>query len=67
MPWMSYLCAERAGRIKLPDEILTERTPDGGLSMIAAETRFDPADRRHMACSRVLAEIMIEHGGDPVW
>ncbi len=67
MPWMSYLCAERAAQIKLPDMILTERTADGGLLMIAAETRFDPTHRDHMARSRILAEIMIEHGGDPVW
>jgi hypothetical protein len=67
MPWMSYLCGERAARIKLPDEIRTERTPDGGLLMIAAETRFDPTNREHMARSRILAEIMIEHGGDPAW
>ena len=65
MPWISYLCAERAKRIKPPDAILTERTPDGGLLMIAAETRLDPTNREHMARSRVLAEIMIEHGGDP--
>ncbi len=65
MPWISYLCAERAARITLPDEILTERTPDGGLLMIAAQTRLDPTRRDHMARSRVLAEVMIKHGGDP--
>jgi hypothetical protein len=65
MPWMSYLSAEFAGRITPPVEILTERTPDGGLLMIAAETRLDPTRRDHMARSRVLAEIMIEHGPGP--
>ncbi|MDR3507196.1 MAG: hypothetical protein P4L64_04780 [Caulobacteraceae bacterium] len=66
MPWLSYLCAERAARITVPDSIPTERTPDGGLLMIAAQTRFDPNNREHMARSRILAEIMIEHGGDPI-
>ncbi len=65
MPWMAYLCAERAAHISLPPGIPSERTPDGGLLMIAAKTRFDPSDREHMARSRVLAEILIKHGGDP--
>lgn len=62
MPWMAYLCAERAARVSLPADILTERTADGGLLMIATEERFDPTNRQHMAHSRVLAEIMIAHG-----
>lgn len=62
MPWMAYLCAERAARISPPADILTERTPDGGLLMIATEERFDPTNRKHMSHSRVLAEIMIAHG-----
>jgi hypothetical protein len=66
-PWMFYLNAKRTAHIDPPREILTERTPDGGLLMIAAETRFDPADREHMARSQVLAEIMDEHGGVPGW
>jgi hypothetical protein len=64
MPWMAYLCAERAARISLPAAILTERTPDGGLLMVATQERFDPTNRQHMSHSRVLAEIMIAHGGE---
>ncbi len=67
MPWISYLCAERAAKLDLPHDVLTERTPDGGLLMIAAETRFDPSNRDHMARSKILAEIMIQLGGDPYW
>jgi hypothetical protein len=67
MPWFSYLCAERAAKVDPPPEILTERTPDGGLLMIAAETRLDPDNPQHLIRSKMLAEIMIAHGGDPAW
>jgi hypothetical protein len=63
MPWMSYLSAERAAKVKAPAGIVTERTPDGGLLMIAAETRLDPQNPEHMKGSRAIAEIMIEHAG----
>ena len=62
MPWMAYLNAERAVNLTPPHDILTERTPDGGLLMIAAETRFDPTNHEHMKRSRIIAEIMIERG-----
>jgi hypothetical protein len=65
MPWIAYLCAERAADVRPPADLLTERTPDGGLLMIAAETRFDPFDPTHRARSRLLAGIMMAHGGDP--
>ncbi len=42
-----------------------ERTPDGGLLMIAAEERLDPANPDHMRRSRAIAEIMIARAGDP--
>jgi hypothetical protein len=67
MPWLSYLCAERAAKVDSPSELLTERTPDGGLLMIAAETRLDPDNPQHLIRSKMLAEIMIAHGGDPAW
>jgi len=63
MPWMSYLSAERAANIRAPAGIVTERTPDGGLLMIAAETRLDPQNPEHMKRSRAIAEIMIEDVG----
>lgn len=64
MPWMSYLSAERAVGVSVPAGIVTERTPDGGLLMIAAESRLDPDDPYHMARSRSLAELMIKHVGN---
>jgi hypothetical protein len=36
----------------LPQEIITERTPDGGLLMIAVEERLDPANPEHLCFSR---------------
>ncbi len=67
MSWISYLCAERAAKVSVPEMVLAERTPDGGLLMIAAQTRFDPSNPEHRARSRVMTEIMREHGGDPFW
>ena len=67
MPWLSYLNSERAANVVVPPEIKTERTPDGGLLMIAAETRFDPTNVEHMRPSRLMARIMIDHAADPVW
>ena len=67
MPWLSYLNSERAANVVVPPEIKTERTPDGGLLMIAAETRFDPTNVEHMRPSRLMAQIMIDHAADPVW
>ena len=51
--------------LQLPEEILTERTPDGGLLMIAAEERLDPTNPDHLRRSRILAETMIAHSGEP--
>jgi len=65
LPWLSYLCAERAGQVAIPPGMQTERTPDGGLLMIAAETRLDPGDREQMRRSKAIAQVMIQHGGDP--
>jgi hypothetical protein len=67
MPWMAYLAPDRAGPVKPPAEVTTERTADGGLIMIAAETRLIPGDPAHMKASRAIAEIMIEHSGEPTY
>ena len=64
MPWICYLSAERAARIRAPAGIVTERTPDGGLLMIAADTRLDPDNAEHMKHSKLLAQFMIKHVGD---
>jgi hypothetical protein len=63
MPWMCYLSADRAVGVRVPPGIVTERTPDGGLLLIAAEARLDPDDPFHMARSRSLAELMIKRVG----
>jgi hypothetical protein len=62
-PWIAYLAAERAAGLKLNPEILTERTPDGGLLMSATTDRLDPMNPEHMQCARILAETMIERTG----
>jgi hypothetical protein len=61
---MCYLSAERAAKVRAPAGIATERTPDGGLLMTAAETRLDPQNPEHMERSKALAELLIEHIGD---
>lgn len=65
MPWIGYLNAERAKGLAVPAVLQSERTPDGGLLMSAATERLDPANREHMARSKLLAEIMIRRGGNP--
>lgn len=64
MPWLSYLSAPLTDGLTLPDGIMSERTPDGGLLMIAAEERLDPTNPDHMRRSRQMAEIMIERAGN---
>lgn len=65
LPWLSYLSAPLAEGLTLPDGIMSERTPDGGLLMIAAEERLDPTNPDHMRRSRQMAKIMIERAGAP--
>lgn len=65
IPWISYLSAPLAEKLVVPDDISIERTPDGGLLMIAAKERLDPTDPDHMRRSRKIAEIMIERAGEP--
>ncbi|HWE98263.1 MAG TPA: Imm52 family immunity protein [Caulobacteraceae bacterium] len=67
MPWISYLSAERAAPLGPLPDLVTERTPDGGLLMSATSDKFDPTNVEHMRRSRRMAEIMIEHAGNPGW
>lgn len=67
MPWISYLSAERAASLGPLPDLITERTPDGGLLMSATTDKFDPTNLEHMRRSRHMAEIMIEHAGNPDW
>ncbi len=65
IPWLSYLSARLSADFDPPAEILSERTPDGGLLMIATEERLDPTNPEQMRRSRMMAEIMIAHAGNP--
>jgi hypothetical protein len=71
MPWLSYLCEPLAKGLTLSQGVPCERTPDGGLLMIAAEERLDPTNPDHMRRSRAIVEVMLSRlGGDrprPGW
>ena len=59
VPWIIYLSAERAAGVTLARDILTERTPDGGLLASATTERLDPTNPEHVRRARILAEMMI--------
>jgi hypothetical protein len=62
--WMGYLPTSPAKRFVLPPpEIVTERTPDGGLLMIATEDRLDPTNPEHLRRARIIVETMIAATG----
>jgi hypothetical protein len=63
IPWIAYLSAERAAGVAPPRDILTERTPDGGLLMSATSDRLDPMNPEHARRTRILAEVMIARFG----
>lgn len=65
MPWIAYLNADRAAGVSVPRGVATERTPDGGLLMVATEARFDPTNADHLRPSRLVAQIMMEHATEP--
>lgn len=56
--WMTYLDAPRAALITPPAGVLCERTPDGGLLLIAAEETFDVANPRHMAAAWAISDAL---------
>jgi hypothetical protein len=63
VPWQSYLSAPLAAGLDVPAEILSERTPDGGLLLVATEERFDPTNPEQMRRSRTIAGIMVDRAG----
>ena len=63
IPWIAYLSAEYAAGVALPCDILTERTPDGGLLMSATTARLDPDNPEHVRRARIIAETMIARAG----
>ena len=63
IPWIAYLSAPLATGITLPREITTERTPDGGLLMIATTDRLDPENPEHLRRARLILEAMLARTG----
>jgi hypothetical protein len=63
IPWFAYLSAPLAAGVKLPSDIKTETTNDGGLLMTATEERLDPDIPEHVRRARILAETLIERTG----
>jgi hypothetical protein len=61
--WIAYLPAPLAAGLRLPPEIWTERTSDGGILVSATKERLDPTDPEHLRRARILAEAMIERTG----
>jgi hypothetical protein len=59
IPWIAYLSADHAAGVTLTRDILTERTPDGGLLISAATGRLDPDNPEHVRRARIIAEAMI--------
>jgi hypothetical protein len=59
IPWIAYLSAEHAAGVTLTRDILSERTPDGGLLMSATTDRLDPDNPEHVRRARIIAEVMI--------
>jgi hypothetical protein len=59
IPWFAYLSAPFSAGVKLPPEIHTEHTADGGLLMTATEERLDPEIPEHVRRARILAETLI--------
>ena len=65
IPWLAYLSAPLAAGIELPPEIKSERSPDNGLLMIAADARLEPTAPEHLRRARILAQTMIARAGHP--
>jgi Immunity protein 52 len=63
IPWIAYLSAPHAIGVNLSPEIMTERTPDGGLLMSATKERLDPDKPEHVRRARNLAETLIAQTG----
>jgi hypothetical protein len=59
VPWIICLSAKHAAGVRVAREILTERTPDGGLLMSATTDRLDPMNPEHVRRARILAETLI--------
>jgi hypothetical protein len=63
VPWIAYLSAACAAGVTRGRDILTERTPDGGLLLSATTERLDPTNPEDVRRARILAETMIARTG----
>jgi hypothetical protein len=63
IPWIAYLSAPLNAGVELPPEMLTERTPNGGLLMTATKDRLDPTNPEHLRRARILAQTLIARTG----
>jgi hypothetical protein len=59
IPGIVYLSPALAPGFPLPAQIVTERMPDGGLLLNAAEEPFDPTNLEHLRRSLILAEALL--------
>lgn len=57
--WMTYLAPPLLARITPPTGVLCERTPEGGLLMIAAEETFDARNPDHMGAARTISDALL--------
>jgi hypothetical protein len=62
--WVAYLSAQMASGLRLPANIITERTPDGGLLITTTEERLDPTNPEHLRRARIVVETMVARAGD---
>ena len=61
--WIAYLSPALALGLEPPPEIVSERTPGGGMILSAAPGLIDPQNPDHMRRSRALQAIMTERVG----
>jgi hypothetical protein len=64
MAWIAYISAPLAASIKPPTELVTERTPGGGLILSAVRERLDPTNPDHMRRCRLLVDLMRTRVGE---
>lgn len=56
--WMTYLSAPLAARVTLRPGIITERTEDGGLFLIATEQTFDANQEEHIQAAAAISAVV---------
>jgi hypothetical protein len=63
VPWMGYLSSPLVSGLTPPPGVLTERTAEGGLLMIAAEERLDPTNAEHRKRAEAIMNVMVARAG----